>query len=337
MYRGRPAFAQTASVFTIHNMGYQGVFPGDTMARTGFDRAEFFPMGPFEFFGMLNFMKAGVVLADAVTTVSETYAREIQWSAEYGYGLEGVVRSRVDPPIGILNGIDYDVWNPSGDRYIAAPYSVDDLDGKRKNKEALFREFGLEESRLDRPLLAMISRIDAQKGFDLVVAVLDDLLSLDVTFVLLGAGHKETERQLEAIVAGHSGKASLRLGYDDSLAHLIEAGADIFLMPSKYEPCGLNQMYSMRYGAVPVVRATGGLADTVSEFDPATGAGTGFRFDTYDALHFKEAVMRALACRQNQEAWRRIMRNGMQSDFSWARSAKRYAEVYERIRMNYAA
>ena len=336
-YRGYPALAQTATVFTIHNMGYQGVFPGDTMARTGFDRSDFFAMSPFEFFGMLNFMKVGVVFSDVVTTVSETYAQEIRENAEFGYGLEGVVRSRVEAPIGILNGIDYETWNPAADPFLAAPYSEDSLDCKQKNKDAVFREFSLETTRLDRPLLAMISRIDVQKGFDLVVAVLDDLLSQDVSFVLLGSGNKETESRLRTIVAGYPGKAALRLDYSDRLAHLLEAGADIFLMPSKYEPCGLNQMYSMRYGTVPVVRATGGLADTVEEFDPTTGKGTGFRFGPYDPFHFKEAVARALRYWREKETWRRIMRNGMHSNFSWERSARRYAEIYEQACARYRA
>ena len=332
LYRSHAAFAQTGTVFTIHNMGYQGVFPGDTMSRTGFNTAEFFPLSPFEFYGMLNFMKVGAVFADSVTTVSETYAWEIQQSPEFGYGLEGVVRSRAEPPIGILNGIDHDVWNPSTDVLLYANYSVQDFTGKRTNKEGLFRDFGLDVSRIDRPLLAMISRIDVQKGFDLVVAVLDDLLSQELSFILLGSGNKETEKQLAAVIAGHPGKAVFVTGYDDSLSHRIEAGADIFLMPSKYEPCGLNQMYSMRYGTVPVVRATGGLADTVREFNPETGQGTGFRFLPYDSFHFSETITRALRCWENPEQWRCIITNGMQSDFSWARSATRYAELYESVR-----
>jgi len=332
LYRSHPAFAQAGTVFTIHNMGYQGVFPGDTMPRTGFNTAEFFPLSPFEFYGMLNFMKVGAVFADSVTTVSETYAREIQQSPEFGYGLEGVVRSRVEPPIGILNGIDYQVWDPSTDSTLFANYSCENLAGKRINKEGLFREFGLDASRIDRPLLAMISRIDVQKGFDLVVAVLDDLLSQEIAFILLGSGNKETERQLATVFAGHPGKASFTAGYNDGLAHRIEAGADIFLMPSKYEPCGLNQMYSMRYGTVPVVRATGGLADTVREFNPETREGTGFRFVPYDPFHFKEAITRALRYWDNKELWRDIISNCMQADFSWARSASRYADVYENVR-----
>jgi len=331
LYRSHPAFTSTGTVFTIHNMGYQGVFPGDTMSRTGFNTAEFFPLSPFEFYGMLNFMKVGAVFADSVTTVSETYAWEIQQGPEFGYGLEGVVRSRVEPPIGILNGIDYGVWNPATDPTLFANYSVADLTGKRINKEGLFRDLGLDLSRIDRPLLTMISRIDVQKGFDLVVAILDDLLSQEISFVLLGSGNKETERQLASVIDGHPGKAVFTSGYDDRLAHRIEAAADIFLMPSKYEPCGLNQMYSMRYGAVPVVRATGGLADTVREFNAETREGTGFRFLPYDSFHFSEAIARALRYWENAEQWRCIVSNGMQLDFSWARSATRYAEVYQSV------
>jgi starch synthase len=334
-YRGHSTFARTGTVFTIHNMGYQGVFPADTMVRTGFNPAEFFPLSPFEFYGMLNFMKVGVVFADAVTTVSETYAQEIQQSAEFGYGLEGVVRSRMEPPVGILNGIDYEGWNPASDPLLAARYTRDDLEGKRKNKQAVLREFGFDETRVDRPLLAVISRIDVQKGVDLLIGVLNDILSHDVNFVMLGAGNKDTEGQIETILAGYPRKAALRLGYDDRLAHLIEAGADIFLMPSKYEPCGLNQMYSMRYGTVPVVRSTGGLADTVQEFDPNTGKGTGFRFAPYDALHFREAINRALRYWADKRAWRLLMSNGMEADFSWARSARRYSELYETVRRRY--
>jgi starch synthase len=334
-FRGYASLAKTGSVFTIHNMGYQGVFPADTMARTGFNPAEFSPMSPFEFYGMLNFMKVGVIFADTVTTVSETYALEIQRSAEFGYGLEGVVRSRSEPPVGILNGIDFEIWNPASDPLLVSRYTKDDLNGKKRNKEAVLQEFDLDPLRLESPLLAMISRIDVQKGVDLLIAVLPDILSQDVAFVMLGAGNRETEAQLESIMSEFPQKAALRVGYDDRLAHLIEAGADIFLMPSKYEPCGLNQMYSMRYGTPPVVRATGGLADTVQEYDPATGLGTGFRFGPYDPLHFKDAIARALRYYEDETTWHRIMSNGMESDFSWARSAARYAELYENLSKRY--
>jgi starch synthase len=330
-YRDYLKLERTGSILTIHNMGYQGVFPAGTMARSGFDYGEFYSMSPFEFHGSMNFMKVGIAFADAVTTVSETYAREIQASEEFGYGLEGVLRERLDPPSGILNGIDYEKWNPSTDPLLPAHYSVDKMGGKQENKRVVLKEFGLDERRRDRPLLASISRIETQKGFDLLVAILEDVLLQGVSFVLLGNGNKEIESQLQSIVERYPDRAGLRFGFNDQLAHRIEAGADIFLMPSRYEPCGLNQMYSMHYGTVPVVRATGGLADTVQEFDPETGTGTGFRFDEYAPLPFKEAIGRALKYWNEKPAWAQIVRNGMTSDFSWSRSAQRYAELYETV------
>src|SRR6266404_7219058 len=301
------------------------------MARAGFNDAEFYPTSPFEFYGMFNFMKAGITYADLITTVSPAYAREIQESKEFGYGLEGVLRERSHVLIGILNGIDDELWNPATDRLIPSVYSESDLSGKLEDKKALLKKFGLNDSHLDWPLLAMISRIDVQKGFDLLVSILDYLLSKNLYFALLGSGNKETEGYLRTVIERHGGKAGIRFEFDNGSAHLTEAGADIFLMPSKYEPCGLNQMYSLRYGTVPIVRATGGLADTVREYDPATGQGTGFRFRAYDPDEFKEAVNRALALWPDREQWRRLMLNGMREDFSWTESAKKYLEVYERV------
>jgi starch synthase len=277
-------------------------------------------------------MKVGLSYSDLITTVSPTYAREIQEISEFGYGLEGVLRERSGSLVGILNGIDDELWNPANDRLVAATYSSSDLSGKVEDKKALIRKFGLDGSHLERPLLAMISRIDVQKGFDLVVSILDYLLSQNLYFVLLGSGNKETEGYLRTIIDRHPGKAGIRFEFDNGSAHLTEAGADIFLMPSKYEPCGLNQMYSLRYGTVPVVRRTGGLADTVQEYDPSTGEGTGFLFTEYHPEHFKEAVNRALALWPDRDAWRRLMLNGMRQDFSWKSSAKKYVEAYERIR-----
>jgi starch synthase len=327
----RRSLLRTRSVFTIHNMGYQGLFPREAMLRAGFDDAEFYPTSPFEFFGMFNFMKVGITYSDAITTVSETYAREIQSSKEYGYGLEDVLRERSNALVGIRNGIDDELWNPAQDPLIPFVYSAADLSGKLDNKRALFDRFGLDKSHPDWPVLAMISRIDIQKGFDLVVSVLDYLLSRDLYFVLLGSGNKETEGYLRTIIEQHRGRAGMRFEFDNGSAHLVEAGADIFLMPSKYEPCGLNQMYSLRYGTVPVVRSTGGLADTVQEFDPATGEGTGFCFNDYEPGHFRAAIDRALALWPNREGWLRLMRNGMRQDFSWTESAERYVELYERL------
>jgi starch synthase len=334
-YRDYPALNRAGSILTIHNMGYQGIFPASTMARSGFDYGEFYPMSPFEFHGSMNFMKVGIVFADAVTTVSETYAQEICFSEEFGYGLEGVLRDRTEPPLGILNGIDYEIWNPASDPLLPAHYSADRLEGKQANKDALLKEFGLDSTRRDRPLLAMISRIEAQKGFDLLLAILDEVLQQNISFVLLGNGNEEIETQLQSIAERYPGRVGLRLGFNNQLAHVIEAGADIFLMPSKYEPCGLNQMYSMHYGTVPVVRATGGLADTVREFEPATGEGTGFRFEEYTPLEFRNAIARALSYWDDKPAWQRIVWNGMMTDFSWSHSAQRYAELYESVKQRY--
>ncbi len=223
-------------MFTIHNMGYQGLFPRDAMLRAGFNDAEFYPTSPFEFYGMMNFMKAGIIYTDVVTTVSPTYAREIQRSSEFGFGLEGVLRERSDALIGILNGIDDRLWNPAMDSLIPATYSEFDLPGKLESKKALLQKFELDVSHLDWPALAMISRIEVQKGFDLVVSVLDYLLAKDLYFLLLGRGNKETEVYLRTIIERHHSKAGIRFEFDNGSAHLVEAGADIFLMPSKYEP-----------------------------------------------------------------------------------------------------
>jgi starch synthase len=277
-------------------------------------------------------MKVGIVYADRVTTVSPTYAREIQDSKEYGYGLEGVLRERSRDVIGILNGIDVTAWNPKTDPLIPSHFDASRLEGKRSNKRALLREFGLDDTKLDRPVISMISRIDVQKGFDLLVTILDYLLSKDLHFLLLGTGNKETEAYLKTVAERYPGKASIRFAFENGLAHLTEAGSDIFLMPSKYEPCGLNQMYSLRYGTVPVVRATGGLADTISEFDPRTGQGTGFRFTEYEPSDFREAVDRALAIWPDRKLWTKLMRNGMKQDFSWNHSAARYLEMYTGLR-----
>jgi len=331
-YRTDQSFAGTRCMFTIHNMGYQGLFPRDVVLRAGFNDAEFYPASPFEFYGMINFMKVGIVYADLINTVSPTYAREIQERNEFGYGLEGVLRERRDVLIGILNGIDDELWNPATDRLIPATYTKSNLAGKLENKKALLKKYELDQSQLDWPVLAMISRIDVQKGFDLVVSVLDYLLSKNLYFALLGSGNKETEIYLRSTVERRREKAGIRFEFDNGSAHLVEAGADIFLMPSKYEPCGLNQMYSLRYGTVPVVRKTGGLADTVREYDPETVEGTGFVFEKYDPAEFRTAIDRALALWPQRDRWRRLMANGMSLDLSWRESATKYVQAYEHLR-----
>jgi len=330
-YRRDGRFAKTGSVYTIHNLGYQGMFPREVIWRAGFDDAEFYPTSAFEFYGVFNFMKVGIAYADLITTVSPTYAREIQESKEFGFGLEGLLRERSSDLIGILNGIDVKAWNPATDPLIPERFDASHLRARLGNKRALLGEFGFKDVNPALPVIAMISRIDVQKGFDLLVNILDYLLEKDLYYVLLGTGNKETESYLQTVAGRHPGKASIRFAFESRLAHLTEAGADIFLMPSKYEPCGLNQMYSMRYGTVPVVRATGGLADTVSELDASSGEGTGFCFYPYELEHFKAAVDRALAVWPNRGLWTRLMKNGMKQDFSWGRSARAYVEAYKRV------
>jgi starch synthase len=280
----------------------------------------------------MNFMKVGITHADLITTVSPTYAVEIQQSAEIAYGMEGVLRERRDALLGILNGIDDQLWDPAKDSLIPATYTQSNPAGKLEDKKALLGKFKLDPSHLDWPVIAMISRIEAQKGFDLVVRILDDLLAKDVYFTLLGSGNKDTENHLRSIIDRHCQKAGMRFEFDNGSAHLVEAGADIFLMPSKYEPCGLNQMYSLRYGTVPVVRKTGGLADTVREYDPSTGEGNGFVFSDYIAQQLKAAIERALALWPDRPKWRQLMQNGMELDLSWKKAATQYLEAYERIR-----
>jgi starch synthase len=304
------------------------------MGKSGFDLAEFFPGSPFEYFGQLNFLKVGIAFADLVTTVSPKYAKEIEESSELSFGLNGVLNDRRDRVLGILNGIDYDIWNPLSDLLIPARFSgrsEEALEGKTIDKRALLHAFGLDDSRLARPLLSMLTRIDVQKGIDLVIEVLDELLDRDLSFVLLGTGNRESENALKEIAARHPGRMGLRLIYDESLSHLVFAGADMFLMPSKYEPCGLTQLYSMCYGTVPVVRATGGLADTVQDFDPSTESGTGFCFDAYEYGAFRDAIVRAVEVWSNKTLWRTLMKNGMASDFSWTRSAHQYLDAYQKL------
>ena len=315
-------------VFTIHNMGYHGTFPRDAMKKTGLP-AELFKIDAMEFYGRVNFLKGALVYSDYLTTVSPKYAEEIQ-TLEYGHGLDGVARNRADRLVGILNGVDYATWNPEKDRLIAAKYSSKDLSGKLTCKKNLLEAFGLDAANPDSPVIGIVSRFADQKGFDLIAAVAPELLSEDLKIIVLGAGESKYEKMMRDLAALYPGKLSVKVLYDDALAHKVEAGADIFLMPSRYEPCGLNQIYSLKYGTVPVVRATGGLDDTIEAFDPQTGRGTGFKFRAYEAPALLAAIRQALAIFRNEPAaWRKLQVNGMAKDFSWQVSALEYARLYE--------
>src|SRR6516225_2193612 len=280
-YGDDPAVKEIPVVFTIHNMGYHGVFPRDALERAGIPAGVFHP-GGIEFFGNVNFLKGGLVYSDYLTTVSRKYAQEIQTS-EFGFGLEGVVRTRADRLVGILNGVDYSVWSPDRDALLPAKYSAANMAGKQACKEKLLDELKLAKDNPHRPVLGIVSRFADQKGFDLIASIIRELLYEDVLLAVLGTGDRRYEDMFRALAKDFPGRVGAVISYDNRLAHLIEAGADIFLMPSRYEPCGLNQIYSLRYGTVPVVRATGGLDDTIDSFDLQLGTGTGFKFQEYSA------------------------------------------------------
>jgi starch synthase len=318
---------QLPVVLTIHNIGYQGLFPREAMTRAGLPDA-LFSVGGLEFYGQVNYLKGGLLFADRLTTVSPTYAKEIQ-TTEYGHGLEGVVRGRADHLSGILNGADYTVWDPEHDKLIAAHYSASDLSGKRECKRDLLRQFGLPEGNLERPVAGIVSRFADQKGFDLLEEIADELLEEELVIVALGTGDAKHERKLRALAQRFPARMALKIAYDNRLAHKVEAGADLFLMPSRYEPCGLNQIYSLRYGTVPVVRATGGLDDTVESFDARSGQGTGFKFREYSGPALLQAVREALAAYEDKAAWRRLQVSGMAKDYSWNASAAEYGRLYQ--------
>jgi len=317
-----PTFFGVKTLFTIHNLGYQGLFPRTALEEAALDASVWRPDG-MEFFGRASYLKGGIAFADWLSTVSPTYAREIQ-TPENGFGLDGILRARAGELTGILNGVDYNQWSPENDPLIPARYSFADLSGKRASKEQLLAEFGLPPAALDRPLLGVISRFTRQKGVDLLAEVAGQMVAEDVYLVAFGSGEPEYEESFLKMASEFPGRIAVRIGFDNVLAHRIEAGADIFLMPSRYEPCGLNQIYSLRYGTVPVVRATGGLDDTIDE-------STGFKFADYSGEALLGAVREAIAAWSNRESWLEMMRRGMERDFSWHASAVAYSELYRRL------
>ena len=320
-----PTFLGCKTLFTIHNLGYQGLFPRSALTDVALNGAVYRP-DRMEFFGRISYIKGGIAFADALNTVSPTYAREIQ-TPEYGFGLDGALRARASVLDGILNGVDYDEWNPETDPALPAHFSASDLTGKRLCKDYLLREFGLPSEALDRPLLGIVSRLTRQKGTDILAEAAGRILAEDVYLVVLGTGEPEYEDFFRRLMADNPGRVAVRIGFDNALAHRIEAGADIFLMPSHYEPCGLNQIYSLRYGTVPVVRATGGLDDTIDE-------GTGFKFAEYSGDALLGAIQAAVRAFANSEVWRQMMRRGMAKDYSWKASAAAYSALYRKLRQD---
>ncbi len=318
-------FAESRSVFTVHNLSYQGIFWHLDLPMTNLGWEVFTP-GILEFYGKINLLKAGIVGADAITTVSKRYALEIQTS-EYGCGLEGVLQARGADLSGILNGADYDTWSPQNDRWIAKRYSPSDLSGKKACRTDLLTEFKLNIPDA-MPVLGVLSRLVDQKGMDLVGEALDAVLRKGTALVVLGSGEEKYHACLREVRERYPDRVGLCFGFNNALAHKIEAGADLFLMPSRFEPCGLNQMYSMKYGTIPLVRATGGLDDTVKNFDAVSGTGNGFKFQPYTAEALLEKIAEALGVFSNKAQWASLMHNAMQCDYSWRASAREYEKLY---------
>jgi starch synthase len=319
------------TVFTIHNLAYQGLFNAESTMGLNLPGQLWKPEG-LEFHNMLSFIKGGLVYADRITTVSPTYAEEIQ-TAAYGYGLEGLLRHRKQELTGILNGIDPEQWNPETDAYIRKHYRISTLKDKQENKTELQRMTGLPVD-VKLPVFGLISRLVEQKGIDLIIDCLPEMMKMPMQFVLLGSGDKDYEIRIQNLAQVYSGKFSVTLGYDEALAHLIEAGSDIFMMPSRFEPCGLNQMYSQRYGTLPIVRKTGGLADTVVDALPQTLANntaSGFVFNDANASALLETIKRSVLLYNDQKLWAKIQANAMAKDFSWQQSAEQYLKLYQSV------
>lgn len=327
IYREAAAFRNSKSLLTIHNLGYQGLFPRESMELTGLP-SELFTFDKLEQWGKLAILKGGIATADAISTVSEGYAREIL-THDHGMGLDAALAERSDVLTGILNGIDYNAWNPESDALIPANFSAGKIDGKAKCKRALAKAFGIPAGK--DPVIGIVSRLASQKGFDILSGAMIDLMERKLKLVVLGTGDERYHLMLMEFAKEYPNRMGIELAFDNRLAHLIEAGSDMFLMPSYYEPCGLNQMISLKYGTIPIVRATGGLDDTIEEFDTKKGTGNGFKFDDYSPEALVACVDRAIKAFKKQASWKKLVSNAMASDFSWKRSAKEYKKLYRRI------
>jgi starch synthase len=325
-FDGHTAIASARTVHTIHNLAYQGTFDASWLPRVGLGWGMFRP-DALEYWGQISYLKGAVMFSRCITTVSRRYALEIQ-TPEFGHGFDGLLRSRAGALTGIVNGVDYDAWNPATDPHLAERFDAGTVERKRATKEQLVRAFGLADTVPSRPLIGVVSRLVEQKGFDLLEGLMQELPRLPANFVLLGAGEARYERMWRTLAERHPQQFAVTIGFDEALAHRIEGGADLFLMPSRFEPCGLNQMYSSRYGTLPLVRAVGGLADTVENYDSRTGSGTGFVFEEYSPLALLNTLRWALSVYDKPDVWQRLQRAGMAKDFSWDASAREYVKVY---------
>ena len=327
-YEDEPFYKDTATVFTIHNLHYQGRFPKEIMTTLNLNEKKFFTPEQLEYWGQVNYMKAGIVYADLINTVSDTYSLEIQ-TPEFGEGLDGLLRKKAQDLYGIVNGIDYSNFNPETDERIRKNYGRDSIEAKIENKYALQEELGLPKK--DVPVISLISRLVTQKGLDLLARVMDDLMQTDVQFILLGSGEDRYQQFFSEVQLRHKEKASVNIGFDPNLAQRIYAGSDIFLMPSRFEPCGLGQLISLRYGTIPIVHSTGGLEDTITDYNHNPDKGNGFSFDNYSAVDLWKTIQRALELYNNNPGqWRHLVSNAMGYDFSWRKSAEKYIHLYRR-------
>lgn len=329
LYKDEPDFKDIRTVFTIHNLGFKGEFPKSSLKKTRL--LEFYKEKDILFNDKFSFLKCGIQFADSITTVSKTYANEICTDKKMSEGLFDVIKPRKKDIDGILNGIDVNIWNPEKDKQIAKKYSVKNIEAKKENKKVLVEKFGLKYDE-DKPVIGMITRLDEAKGLDLVQKAFRNLMKLDAQFILLGTGEKKYQTFMEKAISKYSNKFAAYIGFDDNLAHIIEAGSDIFLMPSKIEACGLNQMYSLIYGTIPIVRKTGGLADTVENYNEKTQNGNGFVFEEYSEKALIGAVERAIKVfTTDKKAWLKLQKNGMKSNFTWLSSSKEYVDLYKKI------
>jgi starch synthase len=333
LYQDEPQFQNIKTLYTIHNLNYQGEFPASTFDKTGLPKKLLNEKNGLLNNGKFNFLKCGLIFADAINTVSETYANEIRTDKEAGAGLRDILAKRKKDLFGIINGIDVKVWNPEKDKFLPKKYSIKNIEFKVENKKALTEKFGLEYNE-NIPVIGSVSRLLDAKGFDLISEAFPEMMKLNIQFILLGTGERKYHNFFEKMAVKHKDKFACHLGFNDELAHLIEGGSDIFLMPSLYEPCGLSQMYSLIYGAVPLVRETGGLADTVAKYNEKTGEGNGFSFKKYDSKEFIKELKRALKVFEDKKTWLKIVKAGMRSDFSWNSSAKKYIDLYKTILNN---
>ncbi len=325
LYKGITYFSKTSTLFTVHNLGYQGIFDASTLPYTGLGK-EYFVPDRLEFYGKLNLMKAGLLYADILNTVSVTYAREIQ-QVEYGFGLDGVTRKRARDLYGIINGIDYAEWDPSMDTFIPSRYGHADLKGKALCRKTLCQEAAFDKPAL--PIVSLVGRFSSQKGIDLVLGSIETLAAMGVNLIVLGKGDDKYQRLLKKASGSYKGRIFVHVGFEERLAHLIYAGSDFFLMPSQYEPCGLGQLIAMKYGTVPIARKTGGLADTIQDYDHMTNTGTGFLFSDYSPYAMQDAVKRAICVFTDKTKMKKLVSDVMGKDFSWSRSADNYLELYK--------